>query len=46
MKLAAAQIDSQLGKVEANLALSLARIEEAAAHGADLVCFPESVLDG
>lgn len=46
MKLAAAQITTEVGDVQANLNCSLARIEEAAAHGADLVCFPESVLDG
>lgn len=46
MKVAAAQLKCELGNVEMNLARSLERIEQAAAEGADLVCFPESVLDG
>lgn len=46
MKIAAAQIECEVGNIKSNLKTSLEWIERAAAHGADLICFPESVLDG
>ena len=46
IKIAAVQIDIQLGKVEANLARILAYSGEAAGNGADLVVFPECALTG
>ena len=46
IRIAAAQIDVQLGKVEHNLARILAYSGEAAGNGADLVVFPECALTG
>lgn len=46
IKIAAAQIDVQLGKVEHNLAKILAFSGEAAGNDADLVVFPECALTG
>jgi predicted amidohydrolase len=46
MKLAAAQMKVETGNVAANLQHSLELIDTAAAHGVDLICFPESILDG
>lgn len=46
MKIAAAQIECEVGNIKSNLKTSLEWIERAAADGADLICFPESVLDG
>ena len=46
IRIAAAQIDSKLGKVETNLARILAYAGEAAGIGAELVVFPECALTG
>lgn len=46
IKIAAAQIECEVGNIESNLKKSLAWIEHAAANRADLICFPESILDG
>ncbi len=46
IKIAAAQIDVQLGKVEHNLARILAFSGEVVGNGADLVVFPECALTG
>jgi predicted amidohydrolase len=46
LNLALAQINTHLGDVEANLAMHLARIDEARARGADLLVFPELSLTG
>jgi predicted amidohydrolase len=46
MTLAAVQMTVRVGDLDWNLAHSLEMIAEAAKRGADLVCFPESVLDG
>jgi len=44
--LALAQINTQLGNVEANLEMHLSMIQEARAAGADLLIFPELSLTG
>ena len=46
MKIAAVQMECRVGDVAHNLRHSLELIEEACTHDVDLVCFPESVLDG
>ena len=46
MRAAVAQIDPKLGQVERNLDTCLARVEEAAAAGADLVVLPECAIPG
>jgi len=46
MQVAVAQIDPQLGEKELNLATCVARIEEAAAAGAQLVVLPECAIPG
>ncbi len=46
IRIAAAQIDVQLGKAEHNLAKTLAYSGEAAGNDADLVVFPECALTG
>ena len=46
MRAAVAQIDPKLGQVEQNLDICLARIEEAAAAGVDLVVLPECAIPG
>ena len=46
VRAAVAQIDPKLGEVAHNLELCLARIEEAAAEGVDLVVLPECALPG
>lgn len=46
MRAAVAQIDPKLGQVEQNLDTCLARIEEAAVAGADLVVLPECAIPG
>jgi predicted amidohydrolase len=46
VRAAVAQIDPKLGQVERNLAECLARVEEAAAAGADLVVLPECAVPG
>jgi predicted amidohydrolase len=46
MRLALAQMDCELGEVDANLAAARDQIEQAAAQGADLVVFPELSLHG
>lgn len=44
--IAAAQIDSKLGKIEMNLARLMGRAGEAVGNGAQLVVFPECALTG
>lgn len=46
MLLSAIQMSCVVGNVEANLERSLKLIDRAAESGPDLICFPESVLDG
>ena len=46
MRIAAVQMDVSIGKPEANLAAMLAKLQEAAAAGAKLICFPECALTG
>ncbi|HZO96181.1 MAG TPA: carbon-nitrogen hydrolase family protein [Gaiellaceae bacterium] len=46
MQVAVAQIDPQLGEKERNLAACVARMEEAAAAGAQLLVLPECALPG
>jgi NAD+ synthase (glutamine-hydrolysing) len=46
LRLALAQIDLVVGDLAANAAAVVARSHEAAAAGADLVCFPEMTLTG
>jgi predicted amidohydrolase len=46
LKLAAIQMNCVPGNVTANLTHSLERIDRAAEAKPDLICFPESVLDG
>jgi len=46
VRAAVAQIDPKLGQVERNLDTCLARVEEAAAAGADLVVLPECAIPG
>jgi len=46
MQVAVAQIDPQLGEKERNLAACLARMEEAAAAGAQLLVLPECAIPG
>jgi 5-aminopentanamidase len=46
MQVAVAQIDPQLGEKERNLATCFARIEEAAAAGAQLLVLPECAIPG
>jgi predicted amidohydrolase len=46
MQVAVAQIDPQLGEKERNLATCLARMEEAAAAGAQLLVLPECAIPG
>jgi len=46
LTLAAVQMEVRVGDLEWNLEHSLELIRGAAAHDADLICFPESVLDG
>jgi predicted amidohydrolase len=46
MHVAVAQIDPQLGETERNLATCVARMEEAAAAGAELLVLPECALPG
>lgn len=45
-KIAAVQMDCRLGEPRANLSEILARLREAAGHGARLVVFPECALTG
>ncbi|MEU8569429.1 nitrilase-related carbon-nitrogen hydrolase [Streptomyces pathocidini] len=46
MRIALAQTDCALGDVDANLATARDQIEQAGAHGSDLVVFPELSLHG
>src|SRR5262249_19029591 len=46
MQVAVAQIDPQLGEKERNLAACVARMEEAAAAGAQLLVLPECAIPG
>ena len=46
MQVAVAQFDPQLGEKERNLAACIARMEEAAAAGAQLLVLPECALPG
>ena len=46
VRVAAVQMDPQLGEVAANLASIRSRIEKAAAEGAKIVVFPECALTG
>jgi predicted amidohydrolase len=46
MQVAVAQIDPQLGEKERNLAACIARMEEAAAAGAQLLVLPECAIPG
>jgi predicted amidohydrolase len=46
MQVAVAQIDPQLGETERNLATCVARMEEAATAGAELLVLPECALPG
>src|SRR5512140_685519 len=46
MQVAVAQIDPQLGEKERNLATCVARMEEAAAAGAQLLGLPECAIPG
>jgi predicted amidohydrolase len=46
MQVAVAQIDPQLGEKERNLATCVARMEEAAAAGAQLLVLPECAIPG
>ena len=46
MQVAVAQIDPQLGEKEQNLATCVARMEEAAAAGAQLLVLPECAIPG
>jgi predicted amidohydrolase len=46
MQVAIAQIDPQLGEKERNLAVCVARMEEAAAAGAQLLVLPECAIPG
>lgn len=46
LKIAAVQMDPLLGEVAKNRSSILARLEEAAAHGAKLIVFPECALTG
>ena len=46
MQVAVAQIDPQLGEKEQNLAVCVARMEEAAALGAQLLVLPECAIPG
>jgi 5-aminopentanamidase len=46
MRVAVAQIEPKLGERERNLELILARLEEAAGAGAQLVVFPECAVSG
>jgi predicted amidohydrolase len=46
MRVAVAQLDPKLGEKERNLETCLARLEEAAAAGAELIVFPECALPG
>jgi predicted amidohydrolase len=46
MQVAVAQIDPQLGEKERNLAVCVARMEEAAAAGAKLLVLPECAIPG
>ncbi len=46
MQVAVAQIDPQLGEKEQNLAICVARMEEAAALGAQLLVLPECAIPG
>ena len=46
LKIGLAQINPKLGDVESNLALHLAKIEEAADLGVELLVFPELSLTG
>src|SRR5262245_20615850 len=46
MRVAAAQIEPRLGDTDHNLELCLARIEEAAASGAELLVLPECAIPG
>jgi predicted amidohydrolase len=46
MRIAAVQMDVLLGQPDRNLAAMLAKLREAAAAGAKLICFPECALTG
>ena len=46
LKLSAVQMKCVVGDIETNLAHSLELIDKAAEDEPDLICFPESVLDG
>ena len=46
MRIAAVQMDVTIGQPDVNLAVMLAKLKEAAAAGAKLVCFPECALTG
>ncbi|MBE3064624.1 MAG: carbon-nitrogen hydrolase family protein [Spirochaetes bacterium] len=45
-KLAGIQMQTRVGDIAWNLEHSIELVQEAARQGADLACFPESVLDG
>jgi 5-aminopentanamidase len=46
MRVAVAQVEPKLGEKDHNLAMCFARLEEAAAAGADLAVFPECAIPG
>lgn len=46
MRIAAVQTDVTIGQPDANLAVMLSKLKEAAAAGAKLICFPECALTG
>ncbi|MFM9965583.1 MAG: carbon-nitrogen hydrolase family protein [Planctomycetaceae bacterium] len=46
MRIAAVQMDVSIGQPAANMAAMLTKLQEAAASGAKLVCFPECALTG
>lgn len=46
MRIAAVQMDVSIGQPETNLVSMLAKLKEAAAAGAKLICFPECALTG
>ncbi|TXT21734.1 MAG: nitrilase/cyanide hydratase and apolipoprotein N-acyltransferase [Planctomycetota bacterium] len=46
MRIAAVQMDVTIGQPAANLTVMLSKLQEAAAAGAKLICFPECALTG
>ena len=46
MRIAAVQMDVSIGQPDNNMAVMLAKLKEAAAAGAKLICFPECALTG